>query len=126
MTKIKIGEIFRTARPYSRDIKEIDGFKNHFYVTSSTQSHKLALLDSGINPIAAVFADNGPRVPAILIRSSPHKVGSQDTPWKDTFDVDNGHIHYFGDNKSPDSAGHESKGNEALIKACEKIRACDS
>ncbi len=117
MTKIKIGEIFRTARPYSRDIKEIDGFKNHFYVTSSTQSHKLALLDSGINPIAAVFADNGPRVPAILIRSSPHKVGSQDTPWKDTFDVDNGHIHYFGDNKSPDSAGHESKGNEALIKA---------
>jgi|TARA_B110000211_G_scaffold219152_1_gene264687 hypothetical protein len=116
LSKLKIGEIFRTARPYSEKHDEIDGFRNHFSATF-TKKQKLALMDSGINSIASVSAVDGDRIPAILIRSSPHKVGSQDTPWKDTFDVNNGHIHYFGDNKNPNLAGHETKGNKVLISA---------
>ncbi|MBK7123629.1 MAG: hypothetical protein IPH68_12960 [Chitinophagaceae bacterium] len=42
------------------------------------------------------------RRPAILISSSPHKI-SETTPWQDVFDVDNGHIRYYGDNKTPEN-----------------------
>jgi len=59
-----------------------------------------ALLESGINPIRATKTNTGLRTPAILISSSTHKLGSKDTPWQDQFDVDNGFIKYYGDNKS--------------------------
>lgn len=97
---MRIGEIFRYSRPYNNKPEFVDGMPNYFYHTY-TVGERLALLEKGINPIASIkCCDNTIRVPAILISSSPHKVGSIDTPWEDTFDPDNGHIRYFGDNKA--------------------------
>ena len=116
MSKLTIGQIFRTARPYSSAPQIVDNYTNHFYATYSS-GQNLALLDSGINPMGKVKDKGGQRQPAILIRSTPHKIGSHDTPWQDTFDVDNGHIRYFGDNKDPSSKPDSKKGNKALLEA---------
>lgn len=50
------------------------------------------------------------RTPAILTSSSPHKIGSKQTPWQDFFDTDNGHIRYFGDAKIPTADPSRSPG----------------
>lgn len=97
---MRISQVFRYARPYSPDPEEIDGFPNYFYATFS-QGQKLPLLDKGINPIQKVDAIDGERLPAVLISSSPHKIGSYETPWQDFFDTDRGHIRYFGYPKKP-------------------------
>ena len=99
---MKIGQIFRYSRPYNANPESIDGLPNYFYYTY-TDNSRLPLLDAGINPIHKVRAIDGARRPAILISSSPHKIGSLETPWQDVFDPDNGHIHYYGDNKEPGS-----------------------
>ena len=113
---MKIGEIYRYARPYAAIPAIVNDLPNHFAVTK-TPGHNLALLDSGINPLRQIQAIDSPRRPAILIRSTPHKTGSSDTPWQDSFDVDNGHIRYFGDNKEPGNDPDSSKGNKVLLRA---------
>ena len=90
---MKVGDIFRYARPYDAKPSEIDGYPNFFHRTQ-TADHKMALLEAGINPIANIRAVDGSRRPAILISSSPHKTGSHETPWQDYFDPDNGHVRY--------------------------------
>lgn len=116
MSELKIKEVFRYGRPYTAAPTQIDGFRNHFFVTSFP-NHKLILLERGINTIAQVQATDGPRKPAIIIRSSPHKIGSETTPWQDIFDVDNGHIRYYGDNKIPGKDPATAPGNQALLEA---------
>lgn len=114
---MRIGQIFRYARPYNCQPPEIDGLPNFFNVTSR-DGLALPLLDRGINPVGQVIDLNGVvRNPAILISSSPHKIGSSETPWQDFFDPDNGHIHYFGDNKLPDKDPYLAPGNKALLQA---------
>jgi len=111
---MRVGQIFRYARPYDREEETIDGLPNYFHLTHSP-GEKLPLLDSGINPIARVQGPDGERCPVILISSSPHKIGSPETPWQDFFDPDNGHIHYFGDNNTPGVDPSAKKGNKALL-----------
>lgn len=103
---MEIGKTFRYARPYNPISEIIDSYPNYFHATFSP-NQKLPLLEGGINPIRKVKAQDGIRRPAILISSSPHKIGSYETPWQDFFDTDNGHIRYFGDNKEP--RGHIAK-----------------
>jgi hypothetical protein len=86
---------------------------NYFYATETLNLTK-PLLEKGISPIAAVKIKGESRIPAILISSSPHKFGSESTPWQDLFDVDNGAIRYFGDNKASASA-HLAPGNQVLL-----------
>ncbi len=74
------------------------------------------MLDAGINPIASVHTIDGARCPAVLISSSPHKVGSSETPWQDVFDSDNGYIRYFGDNKRAGDDPNHAEGNRVLIR----------
>ena len=124
MTKLSIGDVFRYARPYRKTPNIIDDLPNHFAITN-TAGQNLVLLDSGINPIAEVSVSGGVRRPAILIRSAPHKIGSHDTPWQDTFDLDNGHIRYYGDNKKPGKDPAKSSGNKALLAEFEKHSALD-
>jgi hypothetical protein len=111
---IKIGQMFRYARPYSESPPEIDGLPNFFAVTKTSAVKKL-LLEAGIQAPARVKGPSGRRVPAILIRSSPHKVGSESIPWQDVFRPDQGHIRYFGDNKTPGKDPSTSPGNKLLI-----------
>ena len=73
----------------------------------------MALLEAGINPIGR--ARGSEVCPAVLISSSPHKIGSEQTPWQDFFAPDVGHIRYFGDNKELGVAPETTKGNSTLL-----------
>ena len=75
-------------------------------------------LESGINPIGKVVNKSIERTPAIITRSSPHKIGSLDTPWQDIYNIEKGHIRYFGDNKDIGDP-EKKKGNKALLKQFE-------
>src|SRR4051812_8196177 len=57
------------------------------------------MLESGINVNAAVAAPDGPRRAVIAIRSSPWQADHDTNPWHDEFDLDHGHVRYFGDHK---------------------------
>lgn len=116
MFKLSIRDVLRYGRPYTNKTEQIDGYLNHFHVTQ-LPGHSLVLLEKGINQIADTKAVDGNRRPAILIRSSPHKIGSETTPWQDIFDVDNGHIRYFGDNKLPGIDPAKAPGNKVLLDA---------
>jgi hypothetical protein len=109
---MRIGQIFRMSRPYSPEHKTVDGLPNYFYHTH-TLGEKLPLLESGISSIGKPKSHLS--VPAILLSSSPHRIGSLHTPWQDFFDPDNGYIRYFGDNKTPGKDPSKSKGNKALL-----------
>lgn len=111
---IRIGEVYRYARPYDPSSSVIDGLPNYFYYTY-TSGKNLPLLESGINPIAKVESEGVVRLPAILISSSPHKIGSEDTPWQDHFDPEHGHVRYFGDNKESGKNPSYSRGNARLL-----------
>jgi hypothetical protein len=121
---MKIGDVYRCARPYKSTPEVIDGLPNYFFVTHTEECNR-PLLDKGINPIGWVNAVGGKRRPAILIRSSPHKIGSHDTPWQDTFDADNGHIRYYGDNKDPGKGPSDAPGNKALLEAFRQHSSLD-
>lgn len=118
MNTLTIKQVFRYARPYKPSPEMIEGFFNHFHVTHLKEA-PLILLERGISLIADIKASDGKRKPAILIRSSPHKIGSESTPWQDIFDVDNGHIRYYGDNKTPGSNPALAQGNKVLLEAFE-------
>jgi hypothetical protein len=111
---MKIGQTFRYARPYSETPAEIDGLPNFFAATKTSAETKL-LLDAGIQAPARIKEPHGPRVPVVLIRSSPHKAGSESTPWQDVFRPDQGHIRYFGDNKTPGKDASTTVGNKLLL-----------
>lgn len=113
---MRIGTIYRYARPYSASQAKIDGLPNYFFESNSPNC-TLALMEKGINAVAPVASAEGLRRPAIIIRSSPHKIGSHETPWQDVFDVDNGHIRYYGDNKLPGMDPATAPGNRILIEA---------
>jgi len=113
LKELRIGEVLRYARPYAPQPEEIDGLPNYFWITHSP-GKKLALLEAGINVIAR--SPGQKRIPAILISSSPHKAGSEATPWQDFFRPDTGHIRYYGDNKLPGTDPTTSKGNSTLLK----------
>jgi Restriction endonuclease AspBHI N-terminal/Restriction endonuclease len=113
---MRIGDVLRYGRPYNHEPAVIDGFTNYFHLTYSANC-KLPLLESGINPIQEIVARDGRRRPAILISSSPHKIGSEGTPWQDFFDPDNGHIRYYGDNKTPGVDPATATGNRILLDA---------
>jgi hypothetical protein len=112
MGTLRIGQVYRYSRPYSAEKPIIDDYPNYFHQTF-TEGHNLPLLEKGIGPIGKVVGPEGERIPAILVRSSGHKAGSEDTPWQDIFDVDNGYVRYFGDNKSTNPAGL-APGNKVL------------
>lgn len=121
---MRIGEIFRYSRPYNPKTEKIDGLPNYFAVTF-TQDAKLPLLEAGINPIREVRAVEGKRRAAILISSSPHRIGTETTPWQDFFDPDNGHIRYCGDHRMPREDPATCKGNKLLLDAFLKHSALE-
>jgi hypothetical protein len=122
--KMEIGKVYRYSRPYDSDPEKKDGLPNYFHYTCTPGLNK-ALLEAGINRIQEVKTKDGVRRPAILISSSPHKIGSQETPWQDFFDPDNGYIKYYGDNKEPGDDPTESLGNKILLEQFELHRSPD-
>jgi hypothetical protein len=115
MNLLEIGKVYRYSRPYNSEPEIIDGLHNYFHVVFSP-GKKLPLLEAGINPIAKVHGSDGDRCPALLISSSPHKIGSFETPWQDTFDPDYGYIRYLGDNQMPGRDPEKAPGNAVLLR----------
>jgi Restriction endonuclease AspBHI N-terminal/Restriction endonuclease len=113
-------DILRYAQGASRVEVELDGYLNYHFVTTPTaagDAPKL-MLEAGINPAAVVAAPDRPRRPVISLRSSPWKAGHATNPWHDEFDLDHGHIRYYGDHK-PTTVGlpGATMGNRALLDA---------
>jgi hypothetical protein len=111
-----MGQVFRDARPKSHRPLVIGDHVN-LYAATHLPGGRLVPFESGINPLARVKAPDGERTPAILIASSPHKVGMTETPWQDQFDVDNGRIRYYGDNRTPGRDPSARPGNSGLLAA---------
>jgi hypothetical protein len=110
-----VGEILRYGQARNSESPTVDGLTNFFYETLAPGS-PLVAMERGISPIAQVQASDGKRRPAVLIRSSPHRVGSEATPWQDFFDPDHGHVRYFGDNKPSMGGTPEAVlGNKVLL-----------
>jgi Restriction endonuclease AspBHI N-terminal len=111
---MKIGQVHRYAARKNPAVETVDGLPNFFNATRAPDG-TVVLLERGINPIRAVRAASGHRVPAIVIRSSPHKAGSAATPWQDFFDTDNGRVRYYGDNRVDRVGGaDQAPGNRLL------------
>ena len=113
MGNLSIGTIYRYSSSNPVDVEIIDELPNLMFHTRTIGQNK-PLLEAGINPIGLVKTNTGNRTPAILITSSTHKQGSRETPWQDQFDVDNGYIKYFGDNKSISDPGR-APGNKLIL-----------
>lgn len=117
---LRIGQLFRYSKQLGADIPVADNLPNFTSATrAESGGQRLVLLERGINPIAEVVRtrSEAPRRPAILIRSSPHRIGSDETPWQDLFDPDNGRVVYFGDNKRPGRRAEEADGNRVMLSA---------
>ncbi|ASW58078.1 restriction endonuclease [Plantactinospora sp. KBS50] len=113
-------DILRYAQGASRVDVVLDGFVNYHFVTTppaSSVAPKL-MLEAGINPAAMVGGPDGQRRPVISLRSSPWKAGHASNPWHDEFDLDHGHVRYYGDHK-PTTVGlpGATVGNRALLDA---------
>ncbi|MER5952366.1 HNH endonuclease [Streptomyces sp. NPDC001893] len=114
---LRVGNVLRSAQNRNPEIAVIDGYPNIHHVTASEHLAQIQL-SKGINPIAKVETPSGQRRPAILIRSSPWKAGSAETPWHDVFDLANGHISYFGDHRVDHTVPVGStQGNALLLEA---------
>ncbi|GAB4105913.1 restriction endonuclease [Micromonospora taraxaci] len=116
---IKMLDVFRYAQGASSVEVVLDGYPNYHHLMASPglQAPKL-MLERGINPSALVTAPGGRRRPVIGIRSSPWKAGQRSNPWHDEFDLDHGHVRYYGDHK-PGTTGlpGATPGNRALLDA---------
>lgn len=116
---VKIHDILRYARGADQFIHDIDGLPNYHQVMSPGELGLAKLmLEGGINRVAKVDHAGIEMQPAISIRSSPWKAGHATNPWHDEFDLDHGHVRYFGDHKV-DTIGlpGATAGNRALLAA---------
>jgi hypothetical protein len=116
---MNVGETYRYAQSADTKIVELDGYLNYHHLISPHGSGFARLmLDAGINRAKEALGPDGPRRPVIAIRSSPWKAGHESNPWHDEFDMDHGHIRFFGDHK-PDTVGIPgvTDGNSAVMDA---------
>ena len=98
---IPVQEVLRYAQGASRIEIELDGYLNYHFLTAAPTDAEAPrlMLEAGINPAAMITGPHGARRPVIGIRSSPWKAGQTSNPWHDEFDLDHGHIRYYGDHK---------------------------
>ena len=114
---MRIGHIFRYPSVPSMTV-EIDGLLNWYAETAppTDKGWSAVKLDSGIN-CSAILNGSKQGVPYIAIRSSPHRFGSDSTPWEDVHRPDQGYCRYFGDNKPGGRSASESLGNRRMVDA---------
>ncbi|WP_422771117.1 restriction endonuclease [Plantactinospora sp. WMMC1484] len=117
--RVPMLDVFRYPRGASPIEVEVDGYPNYHHITAAPgRDLPRLMLERGINPAAMVQAPDERRRPVITIRSSPWKAGHATNPWHDEFDLDHGHVRYYGDHK-PDTTGlpGATAGNRALLEA---------
>ena len=113
---LKIGTVYRQARDQnSFNIPIVDGLSNYYYETHVEGFDNTFFFQRGIHSVRTVKGPDGKnRCPLIIISSSPHKAGSDDTPWQDKYDPDRGYVRYYGDNKAGGKQA-ELRGNKVLL-----------
>jgi hypothetical protein len=111
---LEMGKVYRYARNHIDRSPKLDGLANFRYITRLDDG-PVVQCEAGIDPIGAIKAPEGKRIPAICLRGSPHRVGSEETPWEDFFDEDNGFIRYFGDNKPGKGPPEMRAGNRQML-----------
>lgn len=123
---LQFGETLRYAKKAHSD-PLYEGYLNfHYFAQGPRDDQRRIILESGINAVQHVQTLDGIRRPAIAIRSSPWKAGSAETPWHDEFDLDHGHIRYFGDHKATTTGPIGStRGNKALMEAWSRHGSTD-
>ncbi|MFE0421121.1 HNH endonuclease [Streptomyces sp. NPDC058953] len=122
-SQLRVGEVLRSSRNRDPSIEVMDGYPNIHHCTASRVLAPIQL-SKGINPIAEVEIARVARRPAILIRSSPWKAGSVETPWHDEFNLEYGRVTYFGDHRADHAVPvGETPGNKLLQKAWPSHRA---
>ena len=109
----------RYAQGANQTEQLLDGFINyHWLLSPEDLGLPRIMLEAGINGPAEVSAEDGRRRPAIAIRSSPWKAGHETNPWHDEFDLDHGHVRYFGDHKATTiGIPGVTSGNRMLLEA---------
>lgn len=112
-------DVVRYDRTYSPIEVRLGDFWNFWWLQDAPGSpYKRIQLESGINPVAFVEGPDASRRPLIALRSSPWKAGQESTPWHDEFDLNHGHVRYFGDHKvSTLGPVGTTPGNRALLDA---------
>lgn len=112
-----IHEELRYSSGANQSDLEIDGYPNYHYLTSPIErGFRKLLLEAGINRAALTYHSGIERRPVIALRSSPWKAGGESNPWHDEFDLDHGHVRYFGDHKASTlGLPGVTPGNRALL-----------
>lgn len=112
-----IHDELRYAAGANQSDLEIDGFLNYHFITSPVErGFKRLLLEAGINRAAPTNFHGEIRRPVVALRSSPWKAGAESNPWHDEFDLDHGHVRYYGDHKaSTVGLPGVTPGNKALL-----------
>lgn len=119
--KLRIGDILRLSNDLSQDNQEfINDHKNFIYYTRSENLNSTFRFERGIHKVKKIKAIDGERSPLIIISSSPHKAGTETTPWKDRYDPDNGIVIYYGDCKNNSNNPSETNGNRILMEEWKK------
>lgn len=95
----------------------VSGIPNFFYFTRANDpSMARVQLESGISRPSPVKRGKIASTAVVMIRSNPHRAGSERTPWEDYFDTDRGHILYYGDSRPGDSMDPTFRdGNKLLL-----------
>lgn len=126
--KLKSGQIYRcTKKNDSPNKKEIEGLPNYYFYTKVENYNSTFTSQSGIYLAKEVKTPDGSkRRPIVIAFSSPHKAGTEYTPWKDYYDTDHGYVKYYGDNKPGTVQPNEKQGNKALIALLSKYQSEDA
>lgn len=114
---LEIGIVYR-QRKDQRNYKEplVNGLPNYYYETHVEGFDNSFVFQRGIHSVRSITGPDGKsRCPLIIISSSPHKAGSDDTPWQDKYDPDRGYVRYYGDNKTNGKKPEEQTGNKSLL-----------
>ena len=114
-----VHEVLRYAKGASQEDHELDGYPNFHYLLSPEKlARPKVLLRLASTPPLRCGDQTDPEGHSLRSASSPWKAGHSSNPWHDEFDLDHGHVRYFGDHK-PSTVGlpGATSGNRALIEA---------
>lgn len=113
-------DICRYAHDTSAVEVQVGGYWNYWWLQHDPERRfeRRITLERGINAVAEIQGPDAVRRPLIALRSSPWKAGQESTPWHDEFDLDHGHVRYFGDHKvTTNGPVGTTPGNRALLDA---------
>lgn len=115
--KLVMHQRLRYPRPADPSLPMVSGSPNFFYFTRAADlTMKRVQLESGISRPSPVKRGKVASTAVVMIRSNPHRAGSERTPWEDHFDTDRGHILYYGDSRPGDVADPTFRdGNKLLL-----------